>query len=448
MNWAKIKIDNQFFFKSNPIEEIVLADLFEKRYLRRPFNSILGILSFTVRLIIRLIRNIFILKSNQNYDVVITAYLDKANDWGIKYPVAKYFDLANKKVLFILSNVCIKNHKEELDALNNTVCISSKKFNLYKINFNYIKLCISSINKSASIIRSYKLGSIVEYFLTYLSYAFWAEGVYNKWLKKTKISVTLGERRFGILYQLYNTKHFLLQHGHNTSLSIQTWPNYTSANNYYSIVFGEAYKKKIELAYPQTKIISLGNPYYDYIVNKNYKDKENIIVFFSGYENILGERKKLDNKEWIAYETMDEIIKLFQNTTNYKFIVKLHPHDKADAFIKYNPIFGREIEIIDGKTDSFEILSKAKIAIAWASTTMLEAVISNTLSVQLQKDKNIERQEYCVIVNNLNEIQGLMHDELMIQEKCKEQRRIVVKKYLSNLGNATESIGKFLIHEM
>jgi len=451
MDWLIIKNKNKTYFKNNPISEIIIADIFEQKSLNRSESSIKYFIKLTVLVLFSFFNNLFKKKANKNnFDGIITSHLDKANDWGIMYPIVKKIDSTNYNILFVISDKCFNNHVQELSSLKNTqIFLTSNLYSFYKngfLNFSSFYKILKKFKCDIKVLKTNKY-SYSEYLYKYISFFIKSNYIFNTYGQNAKFSITLGERLFGILYQLYDIKHFVIQHGHMTKKSITTWPNYTSANNYDSLLFGESYKSKFSKVYNDTNFSSLGNPYYDNLTIK--KNNKKNIVFFSATNWFVGKNTRYKNKEYIVNSTLDELIRLYKKIGNeYNIKIKLHPKESSIYYRSYSTIFGNEIEIIDNQINSFDVLKDTVIAISWSSTVLLEAVIANSLSVQLNKENFFEKQEYCLIIQSLDELSQIINSKEKIDILKKEQRRLVEKKHISNLGCAADKIVEHIIKEI
>lgn len=455
MNWAEIKIRHNQFFKENPVSELVLADVFESKYHKRSKSSLYYFFGLCY-LCLRGLFSYLKFKRSKPFFVkgIISTSSDRANNWGIKYPLVKYFNDNGIRLLFVVSSDIYQNRRQELGSLNNTVVIQSKSFNASlkkKIYYSDLMQLTNSIIPAYRIVRTEKIGTLVHYCFMYLKLLTKARAM-KAVLKDTDFSLTLGVRLFGVLHQVSNIKHVMIQHGHMTKESVIAWPNYTSANCFAAILFGKHYKTAISQVYPDTNFIARGNPYYDTIQVKQNSSVRNIVFFSSTHGFVKGVSSRTRNvdetKKQMVYDTLQELLelhKLFKSS--HKVKVKLHPNENANAYLAFDPLFGREIEIISGKVDSFEVLKSAQIAISWFSTANLEAVIANVFSVQLLKFPNFGLQEYSYGIDNLQKLHPLLLSPDRIDELKAGQADVVNKSYIANIGYATKTICDYIINE-
>ena len=454
MDWSIIKKENLSYFEKNPLSEIIISYLFKEKRNNK--------LNYTLRNNFRLFLLILYCLLNpfrekkflKKIDGIVLAQHSRANNWGIIFPIVKYLDSKGVSILFVIDKACLK-YKKELNALKNTQWILSNKILTIKggrLKVSYFFEVFKAYKRDKIILEKFHLKNKASYFFNYLAKLVRNNKINEVYSKSAKFSISLGDRNFGMLYQLFNVKHFVMQHGHKSEATLKECSRFTGANNFATLVFGDYYKTMFDKIFPNTNTLALGNPYYDkFVCNKPVKESKNII-FFSATHGFTNGKFKIhshEDRKKIVDTTLNELLDLYKKVDkSYKIKVKLHPNEESSYYLSYNDLFGTEIEIIDGSVNSIDILLESAVAISWFSTTNLEAMVLDVLAVQLIKDPNkFAQQDFSFKVNNLDELLTVINCNEKLQELKRHQKKLLVN-YLKNLGNSTEIIGNYIIEQI
>lgn len=255
----------------------------------------------------------------------------------------------------------------------------------------------------------------------------------------------------------YEIPVYLLQHGYyyDTPNSFEylnfmgNVPNYSTK----AIVWGEKYGNYLSsLGIDKSKLISIGNPFYDESFSQSIKKSDNdfILLATSGpVDNIINDLKIETREKYV-----ESIKQICQTTIKLKqsLIIKLHPWQ--EEFFPYNAIQSMDSSIkIVKEGHILDLINNCKLFITIdVSTTILEAFILKkpVISVSV-KDygwgaPSIFQHDACVTTNPANFYNSLekLLTNIPHQNDLIKNGTLFINSYVNNLSNASETILRYL----
>jgi len=225
-------------------------------------------------------------------------------------------------------------------------------------------------------------------------------------------------------------------------------------------VWGEIMKSYLVNNYklPEEKIIVSGSPRHDsFFKNKLKNESKNIILLTP--RPIIHDIEGENSEKYDLYEkTLKKILKCAEKN-NIKLIVKLHPqrNEHNEDIIKIIKNYDLGIEIFQN-IPILDLLKKCSLMINLspdsfdASTTILEAmimkkpVIDITLASKRYEFEFLKDEAICDLNSSENIEKFILElsSESNIRNKLIKKSQIHLNRYLSNQGNASETLARQL----
>lgn len=195
---------------------------------------------------------------------------------------------------------------------------------------------------------------------------------------------------------------------------------------------------------PKERIIKLGLPRLEYIINPKY-DKSNEIYekypYLKDKKNILYIPTFRKNQN---VNLVDEILKITIDKNKYNLIISLHPLDKTNVPDEY---------LIDKKYSSFDLIKIADYIITDYSVLSIEASVLRKPIFLLLKDLNEYNEARGLNINLKQELSSFVCenfveviDKIDKKEYNMKELHSYKNKYIEiNPSNAIEKLGHFLL---
>ena len=386
-------------------------------------------------------------KNNEKYDGAFFSFLSRDGDFGIIYPIVKKFDENKKKNMYFITKDCYLSHKSKLLELKNTeIVIFDKAKN--RLNLKEVIAILKKTYKNYNILK--KLDKDIKKFkYNYLhreiANRITSIGI-NKRYPNIKYFFSLGAPMVKLIAD--NRRVFSIQHGFFYKIE-PNYPWFYKFNTDIAYVFGNK-NLELSLMYKDTKIIPMGNPFYDsiFIENlNNIKEKKRInICFFSS----------LQGRNYLEKEVFEFLIEISETLKNDIFLtIKLHPNETEEIYKKYKEKLKDKVVIKNGKVTIQDIIEKQGICISIDSTACMEALVYNKIVCQFLNEKNqnyIERQEFAKRIKNskemINFILKIKNNKKFQNKILKFEKMILEKYYLKNLGNSSQKIYENVLSQL
>ena len=387
-------------------------------------------------------------KNNEKYEGAFFSFLARDGDFGIIYPIVKKFDENKKKSIYFITKDCYMNHENKLLELKNTkIIIFNKAKN--RLNLKEVILILKKIYKNYNILK--KLDKDIKKFKYNYLHREIANRIasigINKRYSNIKYFFSLGAPIVKLIAD--NRRVFAIQHGIFTLKSVQNYPWFYKFNTDIAYVFGNK-NLELSLMYKDTKIIPMGNPFYDSIFIKNVNsinEKKQInVCFFSS----------LPGRSYLEKDVFDFLFEILEVLKNDIFLtIKLHPNETEEIYKKYKEKLKDKAIIKNGKVTVQEIIEKQDICISIDSTACMEALVYNKIVCQFLNEKNqncVERQEFAKRIRNskemINFILKIKNNKKFQNRILKFEKMILEKYYLKNLGNSSQKIYENVLSQL
>lgn len=445
IGWDVILKENRGFFEKNPYVEIVLSDMNDIRNLGiretriKDYIKACGYLMYAFRN--------YIFKTGCRSDCgekgVLISYLNRENDWGLVYPIAKELNENKIRFYFFVSREIYKCHSLELKKLSYATVLSTKRMG----NRRDIKLHLKDLwglaRKRKTVrrmIRKYRLGSYSEFLSRYLSYCAYSNGLYSRYFRNCDFSYSLGNRIFGFLYHGYGIRHFAMQHGEHNQENLKSWSALTKSNIYLAFTYGESHEKLIHSTY-KTNALAVGS-----LLTKRSPGyaKKGRIVYFTDTAWIVSN----PNYDAEVKKSLDEFILLYKRyKSEYSFSLKIHPNDDERYFRSYNKLFGNEIRIEEAGRSANDVLEETFICISLGSTVNIQAIQLGVVAVQLKMDWDIFMdQPYSYRVNDLTQIDWILSNT-KARKRLMDKQRSLIEEYDKNVKYPEKEVVRVILNE-
>ena len=363
--------------------------------------------------------------------------------------------------LFKNSNAVIENEKT-LNR-NKKLSLTKEKSKITKIiekikkNENFFEKFFTIKTISFwSLFREVFYSLIEKRFLTYYYEIILSQNLLDKY----PFSAILLQNDVGpnekILLQIGKSKKipiFLMQHGlifdTPEALMVNKYHGVLGLNTDYQLVWGDIdYQYRKKLGFDPEKIIKIGSPAYDHFFDKKNSKRDYVLLATSGptTENIFDLTVESIVKN---IETIKGISKIVTGL-NQKLIIKIHPSpdefDPTELIKSIDP----NIQVI--KTgDISEIIKNCSLMIVIDfSSVILDAYLLKKPIISIPV-KNNDYGLPKAFVNNSCMIENLETLENSINNLLKNDNSELIKNaaisgqnYMSNLGNASEQLLRFL----
>ncbi|WP_278572817.1 hypothetical protein [Fusobacterium ulcerans] len=378
-------------------------------------------------------------KNNEKYEGAFFSFLARDADFGIIYPIVKKFDKNKRKNIYFITKDCYISYKTELLELKNTeIVIINKAKN--RLNLKEIIVILKIAYKNYNILKKLDM-DVKKFKYNYLhreiANRIASNGI-NKRYQNIKYFFSLGAPIVKLIAG--NRRVFAIQHGFFS----KTEPNYPWFYKFNTDIAYVLGNKDLELGsmYKDTKIIPMGNPFYDSIFienSNNIEEKKQVnICFFSS----------LQGKNYLEKDVFEFLFEILEVLKNDIFLtIKLHPNETEEIYKKYKEKLKDKAVIKNGKVTIQEIIEKQDICISIDSTACIEALVCNKIVCQFLNEKNqnyIERQEFAKRIRNskemINFILKIKNNEKFQNRILKFEKMILEKYYLKNLGNSSQKI--------
>ena len=422
--WENVEKENRAFFEKNTVCELVLSNMCDNRNIGKNRNNLFYIMKFVVASLFAFFNKVRIEKNNKI--AVFGTCLNRPNDWGLIWPLVLEMDKRNSPFFFQVSDTCYMNHKKEIQKLKNATILYQSEYSrkLLTCSWKNITNTFKEQKKIKAILKKHGLGNIWEYRSIYIVNTAYANGVYKKMFSNCRFSISLGNRIFGFLYNIYGIKHFGVQHGDSRPELVGLWTPSVKPNIFAGLMYGEYYSDIYRRIFGM-KCFSVGHPVLSK-ENCELNSASKQIVFFSESHAVVNDKQASQEELEKLNETLDEIIEFYNSLPeDYSFYIKLHPNESADYMKRYKNDFGGRIKILDGSIHSIDVLKSSLLAISWGSSVNLEAIKMGCLGIQLVKNmKYFRKQEFSYRVYSLKEVNELLNDKERINEIFEEKRKI------------------------
>ena len=218
------------------------------------------------------------------------------------------------------------------------------------------------------------------------------------------------------------------------------------------LVWGNETKRYVSECGFGEKVNVVGSTIYDSLFNESgIKTSGNYILLAtsSPQQNEIFDLsiKNLEAYEKIIREVCNIAVKLKK-----KLIIKLHPFQEERNIQKIVSCFGENVTVVKDTSISELIKSCEIFLVNDFSTTMLDSLILKKPTIVIQtknrhtKEKPTILKSECCIECDINTLEKNIKDIILnnSQNKMIENGQEFIKNYISNQGNSTETILKFL----
>lgn len=403
---------------------------------------------YIFKILYNIFLRIFFFKKNidkEEYEISFFSFMERDADFGIIFPIVKEFDKRNRKVIFFISEECYTYKKEKLKLLSNTKIIIMNKKNLIQ-NLS-IKECMFILRKSyqdmkklSELDKNIKENKVI--FLYHRIVTDLSSRDYRVRFPHIESYFSLGSPLVGLIDK--RKKHYGIQHGNFYEEIQKYYPWFCWFNIDKGYVFGEE-NLKLKKLYKRIELVSSGNPFYDNLkeVDRRKNSSKINIYFFSALQG------REEMKEQL-FKFLEDILNILSN--EIKLVIKLHPNEGEKIFNEYKNYFKDKIDIIRDKKIG-DLLEDIDIALSIDSTSNFEILVQNRIVGQIiikEWESFIEKQKFSIKLGNVNKLKYLIKN---IRKKVKYnkilniEKNILIKMYLSNLGNASQFIYEDIMKE-
>lgn len=252
------------------------------------------------------------------------------------------------------------------------------------------------------------------------------------------------------LSKKYNIPVLLLQHGyyHDTEESFEyldfmgNIPNYSTK----AVVWGEIFEQYLTSMEIKSKIISIGNPFYDNLIEKNKESKNSnfILLATSGpVDNIMQDLKINTREKYV--ESIITICNLIKNSDKHMKI-KLHPWQEEFFPAQIFEDIDSKIEIVkEGNIQ--DLIQNCEIFITFdISTTILEAFFLEkpTISLSVKNygwgEASIFKTGSCISTesSDFSQILETFLSNPEFRQNLTNKGKLFLEKYLANKEKSSE----------
>jgi hypothetical protein len=217
------------------------------------------------------------------------------------------------------------------------------------------------------------------------------------------------------------------------------------------VVWGEYFRELFENEYliPKSKIVVLGSPRFDYLLNKkkdvyfNENTKPKKILFASMYSAISNYDNSYDVKLIDNFKLM--VVKVASKFENIVLYIKPHPLESIDWITNNNL---ENVVIIDKQNDIREYIPKVDAFITFGSTSTFDALLNDNI-VLLANTPNLVwwddiflKYNAAINIHSEHELQKVMDNILNNSPELISESRIKSNQFLNDklqVGNTSAS---------
>jgi hypothetical protein len=217
------------------------------------------------------------------------------------------------------------------------------------------------------------------------------------------------------------------------------------------VVWGEYFRELFEKEYfiPKTKIVVLGSPRFDYLLNKtkdadfNEDTKPKKVLFASMYSEISNYDDSYDVKLIDNFKLM--VVKVASKLKNIELYIKPHPLESID-WISNNNL--DNVIIVDKHNDIREYISQVDVFITFGSTATFDALLGEKI-VLLANTPNLIwwddiflKYNAAINIHSENELYEIIEKILNNSPELINESRIRSNKFLQDkiqIGNTSAS---------
>lgn len=424
-----------------------------------------------------------------NKDVEVKTYcifsvnIAMENYFNCVFPIMKKIDkIGENSILFTKYNI-YSEKKKEIESLKNNSVIFTENLIYNLTSFEIIKCFIHAHKLFKKLLRETKNDEIIKFVKKHKNEIIsrieeilvFSEAI-SKIIKnkKCKFCLSLGGY-FSLINacKRYGIKTAMMQHGNfgnvedHIEYTVQP-PECSPHADDEIIVWGEYSKDKVKHLYSygsDRKIVVLGNPRYDEIIEKylnkkrsqdfynklNLDSKKKTVVFFSSSHAIDMYGHEFIERHIEPIYSLDQLYEKLNSKIN--LIIKLHPQETKKYYKKYMKNVDN-VTIIKNEIPPYELYQYTDIAMTVSSTTLLEAMIFEIPTLQLiltkygTRGENYYKHGAAILIRNSDELIDTVEKNITkkydLSELKKDQKKYL-EKNLANLGYATNKIVEHLL---